>query len=111
MGPHVRAAVRDQRRLADVLAEVKQRALPRGGRGAGVPGARADRQPLAKMQKAIDAGNSDLFDVLAYVAFAAAPVTRELRAAAAKAASALQLTNPQRAFADFVLAQYVRQGG
>jgi len=68
------------------------------------------REPLAEMQKAIDAGNSDLFDVLAYVAFAVAPLTREARAAAAKAASALQLTDPQRAFVDFVLAQYVKEG-
>ncbi|MGH8796827.1 MAG: type I restriction-modification enzyme R subunit C-terminal domain-containing protein, partial [Caldimonas sp.] len=68
------------------------------------------REPLAEMQKAMDAGNSDLFDVLAYVAFASVPVTREARAAAANAASALHLTHPQRAFVAFVLAQYVKEG-
>ena len=62
------------------------------------------------MQKVIDAENSDLFDVLAYVAFAAAPVTRAERAAAAKSATAAEFTDKQQAFVDFVLAQYVRQG-
>ena len=62
------------------------------------------------MQKIIEAENSDLFDVLAYVAFAAEPVTRAERAAAAKAASGREFTDKQRAFVDFVLAQYVKQG-
>ena len=68
------------------------------------------REPLAEMQKIIEAENSDLFDVLAYVAFAAEPVTRAERAAAAKSASAAEFTDQQQAFVDFVLAQYVRQG-
>jgi type I restriction enzyme R subunit len=68
------------------------------------------REPLAEMQKAIDAQDSDLFDVLAYVAFACQPETREARAEAARAATALQFTDKQRSFVDFVLAQYVDQG-
>ncbi len=68
------------------------------------------REPLAEMQKIIEAENSDLFDVLAHVAFAATPVSREARATAAKAASALGLTDKQLAFVEFVLAQYVSQG-
>jgi type I restriction enzyme R subunit len=68
------------------------------------------REPLAEMQQAIDAADSDLFDVLAYVAFAAAPMTRALRADHARAASAAQLTDKQQAFVAFVLAQYVKQG-
>ena len=69
------------------------------------------REPLAEMQKIIDAENSDLFDVLAYVAFAAEPKTRAERAEAAKAASAAELsTDKQQAFVEFVLAQYVSQG-
>jgi len=67
-------------------------------------------EQLAEMQKIINAENSDLFDVLAYVAFATQPLTREERATAAKAASAAEMTDKQRAFIDFVLAQYVRQG-
>jgi type I restriction enzyme R subunit len=68
------------------------------------------KDTLREMQKCIDAENSDLFDVLAYVAYAADPVTRATRADAAKAATATQLTDKQRAFVDFVLAQYVSQG-
>ncbi len=68
------------------------------------------REPLAEMQKIIEAENSDLFDVLAYVAFAAQPVTRADRAAAAHAATASTFSEKQQAFVDFVLAQYVKQG-
>lgn len=57
-----------------------------------------------------DAENSDLFDVLAYVAFEAAPKTRAERATNAKAATQLQFSDKQRAFVEFVLAQYVTQG-
>ncbi|MDP1532625.1 MAG: type I restriction-modification enzyme R subunit C-terminal domain-containing protein [Rubrivivax sp.] len=67
-------------------------------------------EPLAAMQSVIEAENSDLFDVLAYVAFAAEPVTRAGRAAAAHAATAATVTDKQQAFVDFVLAQYVKQG-
>jgi type I restriction enzyme, R subunit len=68
------------------------------------------REPLAEMQKIIEAENSDLFDVLAYVSFAAEPVSRVERAAAAHAAAAAEFTDKQQAFVDFVLAQYVKQG-
>jgi len=68
------------------------------------------REPLAEMQKVIEAENSDLFDVLAYVAFAAEPVSRAERAAVAHSAAAAELTDKQQDFIDFVLAQYVRQG-
>jgi type I restriction enzyme R subunit len=68
------------------------------------------REPLAEMQKIIEAENSDLFDVLAYVAFAAEPVSRAERAAVARAATAPEVTDKQQAFVDFVLAQYVQQG-
>lgn len=68
------------------------------------------KEPLAEMQKIIDAEKSDLFDVLAYVAFASDPLPRETRAEACRAASASELNDKQRAFIDFVLAQYVKQG-
>jgi type I restriction enzyme, R subunit len=68
------------------------------------------REPLAEMQKIIEAENSDLFDVLAYVSFAAEPVPRSQRAAAARSATATEFTDKQQAFVDFVLAQYVSQG-
>jgi type I restriction enzyme R subunit len=68
------------------------------------------REPLAEMQKAIEAENSDLFDVLAYVAFAAAPETRAQRAAQASAEAHEHFNDRQQAFIDFVLSQYVTQG-
>ncbi|MCV2354566.1 DEAD/DEAH box helicase family protein [Paucibacter sp. B2R-40] len=70
------------------------------------------REPLAEMQVIIEAEHSDLFDVLAYVAFAAEPVSRADRAEAAKVATAAaaNFTGKQQAFVDFVLAQYVKQG-
>jgi type I restriction enzyme, R subunit len=42
------------------------------------------RVQLAEMQKIVDAEKSDLFDVLAHVAYALPPLTREVRAAGAK---------------------------
>ena len=68
------------------------------------------REALGEMQQLIDAENSDLFDVLAYVSFAAPTVSRADRAAAAKAATAGQFNDKQQSFVDFVLAQYVAQG-
>jgi type I restriction enzyme R subunit len=68
------------------------------------------REPLGEMQKIIEAEKSDLFDVLAYVAFASDPLSREKRAEAARAAAAGEFTDKQQAFIDFVLTQYVKQG-
>jgi type I restriction enzyme R subunit len=68
------------------------------------------REPLAEMQKVIEAEKSDLFDVLAYVAFASAPRSREERADHARRITSSEFTDKQRAFIDFVLAQYVQQG-
>jgi len=68
------------------------------------------REPLAEMQKAIEAENSDLFDVLAYVAFAVTPETRRHRADMAKAESYSHLDSRQQEFLDFVLSHYVTQG-
>ena len=73
------------------------------------------RAPLAEMQKIIEAEKSDLFDVLAYIAFASTPETRAVRAAQAssqvkKLSSENQFSDRQQAFVDFVLAQYVSQG-
>jgi len=67
-------------------------------------------EQMGEMQKLIDAEKSDLFDVLAYVAFAMTPVTREKRAAYAQQALKTKYSNEQRAFLDFVLGQYVDEG-
>lgn len=67
-------------------------------------------EQMAEMQRIIDAENSDLFDVLAHVAYAMAPLTREERAARAKGEISTHFNSKQQAFLDFVLAQYVRVG-
>jgi len=68
------------------------------------------KEQMTEMQKVIDAENSDLFDVLAYVAFALARFTRKERADKAKPEIQARFTDKQQAFLDFVLAQYVKQG-
>ncbi|MCE5308961.1 MAG: DEAD/DEAH box helicase family protein [Acidobacteriales bacterium] len=65
---------------------------------------------LAEMQKIIDAEKSDLFDVLAHIAYALPPLIREERAARAKVAISTQFDSKQQAFLDFVLAHYVSEG-
>jgi len=62
------------------------------------------------MQKVIDAEKSDLFDVLAHVAYALPPLTREDRAAKAKVEITTHFTTKQQAFLDFVLSHYVSVG-
>ena len=68
------------------------------------------REPLAEMQKVIKAENSDLFDVLAHVAFAKAPVTREVRAGHARIRVYRSFGAKQQEFLDFVLQHYVAVG-
>jgi type I restriction enzyme R subunit len=65
---------------------------------------------LAEMQKIIDAEKSDLFDVLAHVAYARAPITRAERTARAKPAISAHFNSRQQQFLDFVLSHYVRVG-
>ena len=68
------------------------------------------RDQLAEMQKIIDAEKSDLFDVLANVAYAMPPLTREERAARAKVVINTRFNTKQQAFLDFVLSHYVSVG-
>lgn len=68
------------------------------------------KEVLTEMQTIIDAGNSDLFDVLAYVAYATPPLTREQRAAKAKVAITTHFNSRQQVFLDFVLSHYVCTG-
>ena len=68
------------------------------------------REHLAEMQKIINAEKSDLFDVLAHVAYALAPLTREERATQARVPISIHFNNKQQAFLDFVLSHYVSEG-
>ena len=65
---------------------------------------------MADMQKIIDAENSDLFDVLAFVAFARAPIARRERADSARLQVHQNFNDKQQAFLDFVLSQYEKEG-
>ena len=65
---------------------------------------------LAEMQRLIDAENSDLFDVLAYVAYALPPLSREERASVARVEISTHFNTKQQAFLGFVLAHYVNVG-
>ncbi|HEV2382990.1 MAG TPA: type I restriction-modification enzyme R subunit C-terminal domain-containing protein [Terriglobia bacterium] len=68
------------------------------------------RQQMAEMQRVIDAEKSDLFDVLAHIAYARAPLTREERAKRAKVEISTHFNTKQQVFLDFVLSQYVKVG-
>jgi type I restriction enzyme R subunit len=68
------------------------------------------REQLAEMQRIIDAEKSDLFDVLAHVAYALAPLTREERAAQAMAIISTHFSSKQQVFLNFVLSHYVSVG-
>jgi type I restriction enzyme R subunit len=68
------------------------------------------REQMAEMQKIIDAENSDLFDVLAHVAYALPPLTREERATRAKVAIGARFNTRQQVFLGCVLSQYVKVG-
>lgn len=67
-------------------------------------------EQMAEMQRIIDAENSDLFDVLAHVAYALPTLTRQERAERARADIASHFNSKQQTFLDFVLAQYVKVG-
>jgi type I restriction enzyme R subunit len=67
-------------------------------------------EQMAEMQRIINAEKSDLFDVLAYVAYALPPLTREERAARAKIVISTRFNTKQQVFLDFVLSQYIKVG-
>jgi type I restriction enzyme R subunit len=67
-------------------------------------------EQLMEMQRIISAEKSDLFDVLAHVAYALPPLTREQRADRAKVLVSTHFSSKQQLFLDFVLSHYVREG-
>jgi type I restriction enzyme R subunit len=68
------------------------------------------RDEMSAMQKIIGAEKSDLFDVLAHVAYALPPLTREERADEAKVLISTRFNTKQQVFIEFVLSQYVKVG-
>ncbi len=67
-------------------------------------------EQLIEITRMIDAQKSDLFDVLAYIAFALAPITREERVTTHKVQIFSQYDEKLQSFLDFVLSQYVQEG-
>ncbi len=67
-------------------------------------------EQMAEMQRIINAEKSDLFDVLAHVAYALPTLTREERAGRAKVEITRRFNSKQQAFLDFVLSHYVTEG-
>jgi len=68
------------------------------------------KDQLHEMQTIIDAEKSDLFDVLAHVAYALPTLSREERAAKAKVEISTHFNSKQQVFLDFVLSHYVNVG-
>jgi type I restriction enzyme R subunit len=69
-----------------------------------------DDAVLKQIRQAILADNSDIFDVLALVAYAVDPLTREERASTGSAAINAHYNDKLAAFLQFVLGQYVATG-
>ena len=67
-------------------------------------------EQLAEMQNVIDARQSDLFDVLAYVRYAMPTLTRSERASRAQQLIRAHFRDRQLQFIDFVLSHYVAEG-
>ncbi|MAT43281.1 MAG: restriction endonuclease subunit R [Anaerolineaceae bacterium] len=65
---------------------------------------------LILCQKLIDAENSDLFDVLEYIAYAVQPIPREQRVAQAQSEIFNTLAEHEKEFLEFVLTQYIQTG-
>ncbi|SHJ41550.1 Helicase conserved C-terminal domain-containing protein, partial [Thalassobacter stenotrophicus DSM 16310] len=68
------------------------------------------KDDLEKLQELINAKDSDLFDVLEYIAYAKAPVTRAARVETNKGNIYNLLNAKQREFVEYVLRNYVNIG-
>jgi type I restriction enzyme R subunit len=69
------------------------------------------REQLTEISRIINAENSDVYDVLAYIAFALAPIARSERVEARRGEIFSHYDESKlQAFLDFVLGQYVKQG-
>ncbi len=68
------------------------------------------KEQLAEMSRMIDALDADLYDVLAYVAFAKPTLSRAERVQTSQPLIFARYSGVQKEFVDFVLGQYVKQG-
>ena len=67
-------------------------------------------EQLTEIRRLIDAEKSDLYDVLAYIAYASDPITRQERVDRHKDDIFNDYDEKLQAFLDFVLDQYVKEG-
>ena len=67
-------------------------------------------EQLTEASKVINAEDSDIFDVLAYIAFALAPQSRQERVVTRKGTIFAHYGSKEQQFLDFVLAHYVAEG-
>ncbi|MGE3703422.1 MAG: EcoAI/FtnUII family type I restriction enzme subunit R [Hyphomicrobiaceae bacterium] len=68
-------------------------------------------QQLSEIKRMVDAEKSDLYDVLAYIAFALAPITREERVSTRRGRIYSAYDDEKlRTFLEFVLGEYVKEG-
>ncbi|MHC5933850.1 EcoAI/FtnUII family type I restriction enzme subunit R [Nostoc sp.] len=67
-------------------------------------------EQLTEISRLIDAEKSDLYDVLAYIAYASAPMSRRERVLAHKSLIFSRYIGKQQEFIDFVLEQYIKAG-
>lgn len=65
---------------------------------------------LAEISRMINAEKSDIFDVLAYIAFALAPISRQERVEQHRGTIFSGYDGKLQAFLEFVLSQYVQEG-
>ena len=69
-----------------------------------------DTEKLNSMKDLIDARDSDVYDVLAFVAYAAEPRTRQQRVRSAKPAIYNAFNYKQQVFIEFILEKYIQDG-
>lgn len=67
-------------------------------------------EQLTEISRLIDAKESDLYDVLAYIAYASPPISRRERVLAHKSLIFSRYIGKQQEFIDFVLEQYIKAG-
>jgi type I restriction enzyme R subunit len=68
------------------------------------------KEELAELKRIVEAEKSDLYDVLAYIAFAKAPIDRAKRVDSRKDSIFSHYDNHEQQFLSFVLDHYVDQG-
>jgi type I restriction enzyme R subunit len=67
-------------------------------------------EQLTEISRLIEAEKSDLYDVLAYIAYASPPMSRRERVLAHKSLIFSRYIGKQQEFLDFVLEQYIKAG-